>query len=267
MTAKIWRIDFYADEWLAGTVGLTMEEEGLYVRACALIYSRGGPVTVDLLKRACRGEHGNRVNACLGRLVKLGKLDVSIDGVMSKRCGNELEKARKRSEKQRENGRKGGRANGLAKAPGSAVEKPLSTYQEEKEEANASPPLPSAAPPSLRSVGSAAASAAPEPPDLVKELWDRGVKLLGPQQSARNVIGRMRQDFGDPAVMDAIIACEANCISDPIPYLRACLLRSKENGNGRNHRVSARENLWLGFAQAADCDPDRPPAPALLDRQ
>ena len=38
------RTDFYPDDWLAGTLELTLEEEGAYIRICALIYSKGGPI-------------------------------------------------------------------------------------------------------------------------------------------------------------------------------------------------------------------------------
>jgi len=123
MPIKVRRIDFSPDEWIAGTVGLTLAEEGLYMRACALIYSRGGPITIDELKLACPKDHGNSVNACLKRLVALHKLLRNGREIDQKRCRFELEKARKRIGKARQNGAKGGRPNGLAKPDGFADEK------------------------------------------------------------------------------------------------------------------------------------------------
>jgi len=99
---KIRRVDFSPDEWIAGTVGMTLEEEGLYIRVCALIYSHGGPIGMELLKRACQHDHGNRVNACLARLVAMQKLIRNGLEIDQKRCRNELEKALIRAGKGRE---------------------------------------------------------------------------------------------------------------------------------------------------------------------
>jgi len=141
MVEKIRRVDFSPDEWIAGTLGLTLAEEGLYMRACALIYSHGGPITVELLRKACFHDHGNRINACLRRLVELGKLIRNGEEIDQKRCRFELEKARKRIGNAQENGAKGGRPKGLAKPDGSGAEKlSLTTnYQPSKKER--SPPL------------------------------------------------------------------------------------------------------------------------------
>lgn len=103
MSAKVRRIDFSPDDWIAGTVGLSLAEEGLYMRACALIYSRGGPITVELLKQSCLHDHGNKINACLNHLVALGKLRRVGDCIDQPRCKFELEKAEKRSRNGREN--------------------------------------------------------------------------------------------------------------------------------------------------------------------
>jgi uncharacterized protein YdaU (DUF1376 family) len=92
---KIRRIDFYPDDWLAGTVELTFEECGLYWLICALIYARGGPISLELIKRASP-EHGNRVNAVIGRLEKYGKVSREGEEIDQKRCRKELERASRR---------------------------------------------------------------------------------------------------------------------------------------------------------------------------
>lgn len=99
--AKVRRVDFSPDEWLAGTMSLDNAERGLYITACALIYSHGGPVPIDELK-ARSVDHGNSFNRQLRRLVALGKLVRNGSEITNKRCENELEKAGKRAEKGRD---------------------------------------------------------------------------------------------------------------------------------------------------------------------
>jgi len=95
---EIKHIDFYAGDWISGTTALSLEERGLFITACAMIYGNGGPVERDRLHRAC-GVHGRTFNAILGRLLALGKLYEEAGKIGQKRAENELKKARKRLEK------------------------------------------------------------------------------------------------------------------------------------------------------------------------
>lgn len=95
---EIKHIDFYAGDWISGNTSLTLEERGLFITACALIYANGGPVERERLHRAC-GVHGRTFNAILGRLLALGKLYEEDGKIGQKRAENELKKARKRLEK------------------------------------------------------------------------------------------------------------------------------------------------------------------------
>jgi uncharacterized protein YdaU (DUF1376 family) len=119
---KIRRIDFYPDDWLAGTIELDDAERGVFISICMLIYAKGGPIGVPLLRAYSTG-HGNRTNRCLARLESLGKIVRNGEEITQKRCENELERARKRLEKAQQNGAKGGRPNGLAKPGGFLSEK------------------------------------------------------------------------------------------------------------------------------------------------
>lgn len=59
--------------------------------------------------------------------------------------------------------------------------------------------------------------------DPVKSLFDRGLAILGGgSQSNRKLLGKMRRDWGDPAVLAAISECEATRPSDPVAYFTAC---------------------------------------------
>ncbi len=115
--AKPRRIDFSPGDWIGGTLELSLEEEGLYIRICALIWSRGDRITEDLLK-ASTTAHGNKVNALLNSLHAKGKITRNGREIGQKRAENELENAWNRVRKAVENGSKGGRPNGLAKPDG-----------------------------------------------------------------------------------------------------------------------------------------------------
>src|SRR6266550_4962834 len=92
---KIRRIDFYPDDWISGTRELADDERGVYIGICMLIYARGGPINIGLIK-AWSSSHGNSFNRIIGRLEKLGKIIRNGPEIDQKRCANELERARKR---------------------------------------------------------------------------------------------------------------------------------------------------------------------------
>lgn len=105
---KVQRVDFSASDWLGGTIGLSIAERGVYVTACALIYTQGGAIFRADLRRACPGE-GRAFSRAVNRLIETGKL-VMVDGRMDqKRCEIELERAKKRIENATKNGHLGGR--------------------------------------------------------------------------------------------------------------------------------------------------------------
>ena len=109
---KIRRVDFSPDEWLGGTYQLTNAERGLYITACALMYSVGGPITKEHLRAACQ-DHGHSFNAQLKRLQTLGKLISNGGQIINKRVSNELENAAKRSENASQNASKRWNNNGI----------------------------------------------------------------------------------------------------------------------------------------------------------
>lgn len=101
--AKIRRVDWSPDEYIAGTFGLlSVEEHGVYNIALNLIYSRGGRTANDLSQftGACKGTHWRTVKTALAGLIEKGKLIVSEDGLWlsNSRADRELSKARARVE-------------------------------------------------------------------------------------------------------------------------------------------------------------------------
>jgi len=129
---KVRHIDWYSDEWIAGTYELTNAERGLYITACCLIYSVGGPITRDRLRAACR-DHGHAFSRQLDTLIQTGKLSANGEQIDNKRCANELQKAGKRVVKAEQNGIKGGRPpnenKDIAKPAGFKSEKLTTNYQ------------------------------------------------------------------------------------------------------------------------------------------
>lgn len=110
---KVRRIDFYPDEWLAGTATLDAVEMGVYISICSLIYSHGGPVEKAEVRRFVK-LHGNAFNRAFRRLEELGKIDVNGSEIDQKRCGNELKHARKRKRNWMENIGHSNETNGVA---------------------------------------------------------------------------------------------------------------------------------------------------------
>ncbi len=92
--------------------------------------------------------------------------------------------------------------------------------------------------------------ATPLPPvDPVKEIFDRGLKILG--GTHRSLLGKMRQSHGDEAVLDAILACEAEGPSEPVAFFIGCLKRAPPARNGHD-RESPVTKLYKGAMRAAD---------------
>jgi len=105
---KVRHVDWYFDEWIAGTSRLDVVERGVYVTICNMIYSAGGPIDSEGLASACKC-HGTSFKRAINRLKKLGKIIENGSQIDVKRCEKELEKARIRLANARENGGKGGR--------------------------------------------------------------------------------------------------------------------------------------------------------------
>lgn len=66
------------------------------------------------------------------------------------------------------------------------------------------------------------------PPDAVKDLFDRGVAILGSKR--RSLIGKMRRDYGDLAVLAAIIACEDERPAVPVEFFVKALEHRRKRG-------------------------------------
>ncbi|MBK3776315.1 DUF1376 domain-containing protein [Azospirillum brasilense] len=117
---KIRRIDFHPDEFLAGVVGMTPEDIGVYWTLCARMYSAGGPIQNDAEMNAegfSRKTRPSTIRATIDRLVAAGKLFVcASDGdplgvgfLYQKRCRDVINSTQSRINDASKSGKKGGR--------------------------------------------------------------------------------------------------------------------------------------------------------------
>ena len=107
----------FPDNFIAGTVGLTLEEKGAYSLILDLMYVRGGPVPDEprYIAGVCNCSV-RKWNAIRQRLIDLGKIE-AIDGHLTNhRAEIELENAAKTSREHAENGAKGGNKSAEMKA-------------------------------------------------------------------------------------------------------------------------------------------------------
>lgn len=112
MTTKPRRIDFSADNLIAGVSGqLDLEEFAVYWMVCTLIYSRGGPIPNDpsWIAGIFRATNPRTIRAALERLEARSKIERTESELMVNRCRTELEAASKRIRTYTENGSNGGR--------------------------------------------------------------------------------------------------------------------------------------------------------------
>lgn len=93
---KVRRIDLSFDEFIAGTIALSDVEMGIFWRACLLIYSAGGRVHKDVLRRCCTSDPRVYKRVIAG-LLQSGKLTEDGAYFVNSRCVVELEFAKRRS--------------------------------------------------------------------------------------------------------------------------------------------------------------------------
>jgi uncharacterized protein YdaU (DUF1376 family) len=99
----------FPDRFIAGTVGMTLEEKGAYSLVLDLMYVRYGPIPDEprYIAGVCNCSV-RKWNAIRKRLIDLGKIHV-VDGyLVNFRAEEEIEIGRKISEEAAEKGAKGG---------------------------------------------------------------------------------------------------------------------------------------------------------------
>lgn len=99
----------FPDNFIAGTVGLTLEEKGAYSLVLDLMYVRGGPVPDEprYIAGVCNCSV-RKWNAIRERLIGLGKIHVVNGYLTNERAEKEIENGAKDAQERAESGRKGG---------------------------------------------------------------------------------------------------------------------------------------------------------------
>lgn len=99
----------FPDNFIAGTVGMTLEEKGAYSLILDLMYVRGGPVPDEprYIAGVCNCSV-RKWNTIRDRLIALGKIEIADGFLTNHRAEKEIENALKTSRKLAENGAKGG---------------------------------------------------------------------------------------------------------------------------------------------------------------
>jgi hypothetical protein len=110
-------------------------------------------------------------------------------------------------------------------------------------------PTPSGGEPPTAAVGAQTAAPPPAEPtpaavDPIKALFDRGVLLLttagSKPDAARSLLGKLRKEHGDIAVMAALDRADAERPSDPVPWLLKTAAACSKTG-GSHTGLSAKD--------------------------
>jgi hypothetical protein len=75
---------------------------------------------------------------------------------------------------------------------------------------------------------SEANASAEAPRDRTKEVFDRGVLIVGTDK--RSLLGKLRKQYGEVTLLEAIYETEREQPIDPLEYLIGCCKRSKSDG-------------------------------------
>jgi len=143
MKGEFYKMDYEA--WDTGTVDLSLEVEGAYLRICHHMYRIGGPIpnSVKLLQGLFRCGH-IRAAALLQKLLDAGKICVTEDGLLANnRVGRELLNRELTSTKRRVAGELGGTNSGVSRSKllknnetSEAIDSTLRTRGEERRRDN-----------------------------------------------------------------------------------------------------------------------------------
>lgn len=206
---------FYPSDFMNGIRGLSAQEVGVYTMLLCRIYEENGPIENHALRLATYcGMRVPTFEKTLSRLIELGKITVTDQGLFNGRAATEIAK---RSDGLK-NSSKAGKASAekrqqnQAKNP-TTVERPFNHTDKDTDKE--------------RTVAKATDSEAVVDP--AKAVWKFGVEALSAHglhpDRARTMIGKWRKDHPgkDADILTAIIDCGREGIVDPIPWIQARL--------------------------------------------
>lgn len=243
---------------LNGMMELSLEERGAYNTVLDLIYSRDGNLADD--DRFIAG--WLRVDVRIWKrikssLIERGKLFVSEGVIRNERADVEVLAALSRVTSAQD----AGRASARSKAAKSAVVSNQSNNLGATD-AQTDDPTPVSTNYNYNhkekdSEDTHVSSGGGAPTvDLVKVIFDTGRTILSDagyeEKQARSIIGRLRKQFGDPAVLIALSAFQSQLVKpeEPLEWISGSLRsQARQNGAGYGDKPVDRRN---GFTRAAD---------------
>lgn len=107
-------VRMYPTDWRSGCLGLSLEQEGLYIRMCMFIAETGRRVPLDdsQAARMLSGTNVNQYRKVLGQLLVLGKVKRHEDGYGNDRIEHETTSAKSASSSNNGSGRKADQGQG-----------------------------------------------------------------------------------------------------------------------------------------------------------
>lgn len=98
---SIIHIPFYPSDWLAGTLGLSDTEKGVYITLICRMYEMAGPIERDdnRLFRICGSKSKASFVKALEYLIEEGKIIVTSDGLFNEKVGKVIEQTTEKSTK------------------------------------------------------------------------------------------------------------------------------------------------------------------------
>lgn len=223
-------------DFIAGTMGLSLEAKGAYSLCLDLIYDRGGPIPDDAryLAGVCNVSL-RKWSALRDALIAAGKL-YAIGGKLSNaRADLEIASSEFRARERAESGAKGGR-NRAENAGQSLKNNDVSQAEpkhlrEDKKREECS---------DAEASGGRAAEVIPlntDPLELKRAAFRAGLQVLTAagegEPRARQMIGKWRKDYGDGTVLDVLSRAHAEQPSQPIAWIEAALRRASNDRNSR----------------------------------
>ena len=105
---------FYADDWLAGTMGLSYEAKGFYIDLLALMWSRKGAIPLDQVGAAFRLDP-RVATRLVNLLIDAGKVSLDADNrIYNERMNASLEVTYRRSSAAQSRGKVAAKSDGLS---------------------------------------------------------------------------------------------------------------------------------------------------------
>jgi uncharacterized protein YdaU (DUF1376 family) len=248
---------WHIEDYLLGTEGMKLEQEGAYMRFLMRLYQRGKPLPDDDRYMSTLMRLSIRVwKRIKDSLVAIGKIIVKRGCLTNARFERErqerAEQLRKQAEAtrkqwERQRAEKAGNSEVSAKFEESLDEVSPKLSQNEGEKVNKNNDPPGGQPDITRelkkeekeedSVPNGTGAEAPEK-TLREVIWDEGLgwlrtRTLVREEKLRPRVGRWISDYGEVAVMNALDAAQQKGAVDPMSYIDGCLRRqgsAKVNG-------------------------------------